>query len=177
MNFYKELEIRYNAKIIVLFLLLIFVSILWKEVFFVVLFCFVIFLKDYFGNMYKIGYPISFIDISFIFCSYAYTPPAGIITVLFSILSRLMYSRFKAEHLLKAGIIILCCFAIGFIKNYGLFTVSLFIILGRYALEYLIDLITIGRLRTTGTLNRIVRTVLTLSFIYYLGNPILSVMY
>ena len=140
------------------------------------IFCSLILLREYLGAYFKISSPISFTDIGLIFCSYAFSPFSGIIVVSFSYISKLFFGRFKPEHITKFVLMIASCFFVYFFRNWDIVSLSLIVLLSRYLLEYLIDIILLGKLAFSRPLQRVVRTLSTVVIILYLGQFILGMM-
>lgn len=174
--FLESLNIKQITFVTIFLFSSLIVFLFFKTLFFILLFCGIIFIKDIAGNYFKIGSPVSLNDIGLIYCSYAFSPIAGISVIMFSLLSKLYFGRLQSHHFLKAGVMAISSFIIYYFRNIELFILSIIIITTRYLFEYLLDLILIKRFDLKESINRIWRTTLTLIIIYYTKDILLRIM-
>jgi len=143
------------------------------QLFFLMLFCGVLFAREWYGSVTGMGSLISFTDIAAIFLSYVYSPLLGVIAVLWGLGAKALFGRMGHEHLAKALIMCVSCFVIAFLRPLSLTLVAVLAMLMRYAAEYLVDSIT-GSLHVD--FMRIPRTILTVLVVHLSAPLFLSLM-
>ena len=147
-----------------------------KPLFFTILFCLLILVKDYVGDYLKKGSAICLNDLAMIFLSYAYAPMYGVIAVLFSLFSKLIFARLNLQQFHKTLLMIGCCYLIPHLRVLGIAGAGLAVVLLRYGAEYLLSFLFTGSISFKDLFYRAGRTTILMITILLTQNFLLSVM-
>lgn len=163
-------------KSIVLILIIVITYNLHKAIFFTSIFCILILTKSFISRYFKIqSLPISLNDIGIIYCNYVFSPVYGLIIILFSLLCKFIFSNFRNEHIATSIYITLVGLLIPFFRSMHLLVLSIFFLIARYSLEYVTKIV-LGNFDFKNVPKRLLRTTITLIFIYYTYTGFLSLL-
>ncbi|MBD3202778.1 hypothetical protein GF327_00655 [Candidatus Woesearchaeota archaeon] len=155
-------------------LFLFFVS---RMIFFISLFIFLDLVKSYIEFNFRIRFfPVYFLDIGIILCSYVYSPFIGMIIVLFLVINRIVFADLKKRHFIKIMFLLIICFLTNLLNNLSILLIGPLMFVLRYVMEYTLQLVVNKNIDLRKFPDRIINSLVNFVIFYNLGEILVEIM-